>query len=105
MAFPKYFVQQLHSDDLKQFMTKYANPPLLLALVLVAQEALNAKTSLEFTHFYGRHLVGEWAEDDEQVDTLRAKVAKDMRSPKGPSRPSKRQKAHESADFEGVNAL
>lgn len=76
-------------------------------MVLGIQEALNAKVSLEFTHFYGRHLVGEWAEDDEEVDTLRAKAAKDIRGPTGAkeaSRPPKRQKAAASTDFEDVNA-
>lgn len=74
---------------------------------LIMKEALNAKMSLEFTHFYGRHLVGEWAEDDEEVDTLRAKAAKDIRGPTGVKeaiRTPKRQKAASSDDFEDMHA-
>lgn len=61
--------------------------------------------SLEFTHFYGRHLVGEWAEDDEEVGTLRAKAAKDINGPTRAKeiRPPKRQKVAASADFEDLN--
>lgn len=65
----------------------------------MAQEALNAKESLESTHFYGRHLVGEWAEDKEDVDTLRAKAARDIRGPSDGGRSSKRIKQGETDDF------
>lgn len=58
-----------------------------------SQEAISAKKSLESTHLYGRHLVGEWAEDAEDVDTLRAKAARDLRGPADGGRGAKRQKA------------
>lgn len=67
--------------------------PILSRMMLVSQEALNAKNSLASTHFYGRHLVGEWAEDKEDVDTLRAKAARDVRGPGDGGRPVKKQKA------------
>lgn len=57
------------------------------------QEAIGAKKSLESTHFYGRHLVVEWAEDAEDLDTLRAKAARDVRGPADGGRANKRQKA------------
>lgn len=62
------------------------------------QEAMGAKKSLESTHFYGRHLVGEWAEDGEDMDALRAKAARDLRGPSNGGRPAKRQKAASSGD-------
>ncbi|CAM9650766.1 unnamed protein product [Ectocarpus sp. 13 AM-2016] len=65
---------------------------------LTAQEAMGAKKSLESTHFYGRHLVGEWAEDGEDMDALRAKAARDLRGPSNGGRPAKRQKAASSGD-------
>ncbi|CAM9503853.1 unnamed protein product [Choristocarpus tenellus] len=58
---------------------------------LTAQEALNAYNSLSRTHLYGRHLVLEWAEDNEDLDTLREKAARDFNSTGGP--PGKRHKA------------
>lgn len=57
------------------------------------QEAISAKSSIESTHLYGRHLVAEWAEDDEDVDTLRAKAARDLRGPADGGRAVKRRKA------------
>ncbi|CAM9224656.1 unnamed protein product [Hapterophycus canaliculatus] len=60
---------------------------------LTSQEAIGAKKSLESTHFYGRHLVVEWAEDADDLDTLRAKAAKDVRGPADGGRAAKRQKA------------
>lgn len=68
-------------------------------LKCVVQEALNAKESLESTHFYGRHLVGEWAEDSEDVETLRVKAARDIRPPAEGGRSLKRQKQGEADDF------
>ncbi|CAB1115256.1 unnamed protein product [Ectocarpus sp. CCAP 1310/34] len=65
---------------------------------LTAQEAMGAKKSLESTHFYGRHLVGEWAEDGEDMDALRAKAARDLRGPSNGGRPAKRQKTASSGD-------
>lgn len=55
--------------------------------------------SLKFTHFYGRHLVGEWAEDKEDVDDLRAKAARDVRGSADGSRSAKRQKVVDGDDF------
>lgn len=72
-------------------------------MVVVTQEALSAKMSLEFTHFYGRHLVGEWAEDKEDVDILRAKAARDVRGPADGGRYVKRQKAGGGDDFEDMD--
>ena len=45
---------------------------------LTAQEAANAYQALSATHLYGRHLVIEWAEDKEDIETLREKAAKDV---------------------------
>lgn len=38
------------------------------------QDALNAFNSLSSTHIYGRHLVLEWAKDDESIEMLRLKA-------------------------------
>ena len=73
-------------------------------MVLVPQEALNAKNSLAHTHFYGRHLVGEWAEDKEDVDTLRAKAARDVRGPADGVRSVKRQKEGDGDDFADMDS-
>lgn len=43
---------------------------------LTKQEAKNAFEALANTHLYGRHLVIEWAEDDESVEALRQKTRK-----------------------------
>lgn len=45
---------------------------------LTAQEAQAAAASLSKTHLYGRHLVLEWAEDKDDVDTLRQKAKMDL---------------------------
>jgi multiple RNA-binding domain-containing protein 1 len=42
-----------------------------------AKEAQNAMKTLANTHLYGRHLVIEWADDKEDIDTLRSKVKRD----------------------------
>lgn len=88
----------------REASTKYINPfvtppphpygwCLYVALASCStQEAISAKKSLESTHLYGRHLVGEWAEDVEDVDTLRAKAARDLRGPADGGRAVKRQK-------------
>lgn len=60
---------------------------------------MNAKMSLESTHFYGRHLVGEWAEDKDDVDFLRAKAARDVYNPADGNRSVKRKKAKHGDDF------
>lgn len=52
---------------------------------LTAQEAANAYQALSATHLYGRHLVIEWAEDKDDIDTLREKAAKDVAKGRVPS--------------------
>jgi multiple RNA-binding domain-containing protein 1 len=39
------------------------------------QDALNAYNSLNSTHIYGRHLVLEWAKDDDSIEMLRFKTS------------------------------
>ena len=39
-------------------------------------DALRAFEELAFSHLYGRHLVIEWAQDDESIDALRQKASK-----------------------------
>ncbi|GAB5029749.1 rna-binding protein 19 [Nannochloropsis oceanica] len=46
---------------------------------LTAQEAGNAFVALSSTHLYGKRLVLEWAEDKEDIETLREKASKDAR--------------------------
>jgi len=46
---------------------------------LTAQEAGNAFVALGSTHLYGKRLVLEWAEDKEDIETLREKASKDAR--------------------------
>ena len=41
---------------------------------LTKQEAKTAYESLASTHLYGRHLVIEWAEDNDSIDALREKA-------------------------------
>ena len=41
---------------------------------LTEQEAKSAKTALENSHFYGRHLVLEWAKADDTLEELRQKT-------------------------------
>jgi multiple RNA-binding domain-containing protein 1 len=43
---------------------------------LTEQEAKHAFESLSSTHFYGRHLVIEWAKDDDSLSSLREKTTK-----------------------------
>ncbi len=43
---------------------------------LTKQEAKSAYENLASTHLYGRHLVLEWAEDDDSVDALRERTRK-----------------------------
>lgn len=45
---------------------------------LTEQEAQTAFSALASSHLYGRHLVLEWAEDADDMDTLRAKATKDL---------------------------
>ncbi len=44
---------------------------------LTKQEAHQAKDALGGTHLYGRHLVIEWADGDEDLDKLRVKAGHD----------------------------
>eukprot|EP00934_Nitzschia_sp_Nitz4_P005479 Nitzschia sp. Nitz4//scaffold228_size32365//24691//27129//NITZ4_007909-RA/size32365-processed-gene-0.33-mRNA-1//1//CDS//3329542828//5469//frame0 len=54
---------------------------------LTHKEALAAMTSLSRTHLYGRHLVLEWATDDDQdVERLREKATKDVSSSGPPNK-------------------
>lgn len=69
------------------------------AMAHTPQEAISAKKSVESTHLYGRHLVGEWAEDGEDVDALRAKASRDVRGTADGGRPMKRPKAADMDDF------
>ena len=41
---------------------------------LTHEDADKCMKSLFHTHFYGRHLVLDWAEDDETVDDIREKT-------------------------------
>lgn len=50
---------------------------------LTEQEAQSAFSALSSSHLYGRHLVLEWAEDADDIDTLRAKATKDLSSING----------------------
>ena len=45
---------------------------------LTSQEAQTAMTTLSRTHLYGRHLVLEWADDKDDIDTLREKAQRDI---------------------------
>jgi len=43
---------------------------------LTKQEAKNAFESLSSTHLYGRHLVIEWAQEEDSIETIREKTRK-----------------------------
>ena len=47
---------------------------------LTKQEAKNAFESLANTHLYGRHLVIEWAENDDSIDAIREKAKREYQS-------------------------
>ena len=47
---------------------------------MTKQEARNAFESLHSTHLYGRHLVLEWAEDEDSIDALREKTKRQFES-------------------------
>ena len=38
------------------------------------QEAVAAKDALQATHLYGRHLVIEWAEEEQSLEAVRRKT-------------------------------
>lgn len=43
---------------------------------MTKQEAKNVYENMSSIHLYGRHLVLEWAQDDDDVETLRQKTGK-----------------------------
>jgi len=45
---------------------------------LTKQEAKNVFENLTNTHLYGRHLVLEWAEDDDSIEAIREKTDKNF---------------------------
>ncbi|RHZ27403.1 hypothetical protein DYB37_006928 [Aphanomyces astaci] len=53
---------------------------------LTEAEAKSAFAALSSSHLYGRHLVLEWAEDADDLDTLRAKASRDLNSIQGKDR-------------------
>jgi multiple RNA-binding domain-containing protein 1 len=59
---------------------------------LTKQECENAMKALSSTHLYGRHLVIEWANAKDEVDELRTKAARDIRSNPNADRAAKRKK-------------
>ncbi|CAL9226089.1 unnamed protein product [Arabidopsis halleri] len=61
MRLPKRNIEQYAGFAFVEFVTK--------------QEALNAKKALASTHFYGRHLVLEWANDDNSMEAIRKRSA------------------------------
>ncbi|KAG7547186.1 RNA recognition motif domain [Arabidopsis suecica] len=61
MRLPKRNIEQYAGFAFVEFVTK--------------QEALNAKKALSSTHFYGRHLVLEWANDDNSMEAIRKRSA------------------------------
>jgi multiple RNA-binding domain-containing protein 1 len=61
---------------------------------LTPQEAQNAYQSLGATHLYGRHLVLEWAKEEDSIEEMRSKTAKSF---------VKDGKKHKSFDEEGVD--
>jgi multiple RNA-binding domain-containing protein 1 len=69
---------------------------------LTKQEAANAYSHLEKTHLYGRHLVLEWAEDDESIDALRQKTRKHFNSAEGPVGQQKKIKIDIDEAIEGL---
>ena len=44
---------------------------------IAGEEAHNAMNALSQTHLYGRHLVLEWADDNDDIDILRSKAKRD----------------------------
>ena len=54
---------------------------------LTSQEAQAAMTALSRTHLYGRHLVLEWASDNEEMDLLREKAKRDIEPVKAKEMP------------------
>merc|ERR1712150_377175 len=50
---------------------------------LTFQEAQSAMKALSRTHLYGRHLVLEWATDNEDIESLREKAKRDLVEERG----------------------
>ncbi|KAG3115156.1 Multiple RNA-binding domain-containing protein 1 [Phytophthora idaei] len=69
---------------------------------LTEQEARNAFSALASSHLYGRHLVLEWAEDADDIDTLRAKATRDLTAINDSERRKrmKRQKENDEDDMD-----
>ncbi|OQS05793.1 RNA-binding protein [Thraustotheca clavata] len=65
---------------------------------LTEAEAKSAFASLASSHLYGRHLVLEWAEDADDIDTLRAKASRDLASIEDGQRAAKKLKSKEVED-------
>ncbi|ETW05940.1 hypothetical protein H310_03574 [Aphanomyces invadans] len=59
---------------------------------LTEAEATSAFAALSSSHLYGRHLVLEWAEDADDLETLRAKASRDLNSIQDGQRAAKRRK-------------
>ncbi|KAF0682855.1 Aste57867_25042 [Aphanomyces stellatus] len=59
---------------------------------LTEAEAKSAFAALSSSHLYGRHLVLEWAEDADDLETLRAKASRDLASIEDGQRAAKRRK-------------
>ena len=57
---------------------------------LTSQEAQSAMHTLSRTHLYGRHLVLEWADDKDDLDTLRDKAKRDIDEKPTPKRVNKK---------------
>ncbi|TMW66538.1 hypothetical protein Poli38472_004303 [Pythium oligandrum] len=64
---------------------------------LTEQEAQTAFASLASSHLYGRHLVLEWAEDADDMDTLRAKASRDLSAINESDRRKRQKQAREDA--------
>ncbi|CAH8345378.1 unnamed protein product [Eruca vesicaria subsp. sativa] len=72
LRLPKRNIGQYAGYGFVEFMTK--------------QEASNAKKALSSTHFYGRHLVIEWAKDDDSMEEKRRRSAAKYEENNAPKR-------------------
>ncbi|CAK4643061.1 hypothetical protein LEN26_003632 [Aphanomyces euteiches] len=59
---------------------------------LTEAEAKSAFAALSLSHLYGRHLVLEWAEDADDLESLRVKASRDLASIQDGQRAAKRRK-------------
>ena len=62
---------------------------------LTEQEARNAFSALSSTHLYGRHLVLEWARDDQSLQAVRDKATRDVNALQA----TKRRRSNSHDDF------